>query len=135
MATRAKPAPAAEVVDTDDIDLDSIDFDAWTKDDEQKAIEALAPKIKYVIVEKSFIGRFEDGAKVKLPLNISLDELDSLSEEAADPVDQVKLMLERLGGPESRDEFTRHSLPETIAMAQKFSEVFQRIAGAKLPES
>lgn len=137
MATRAasKPAPAAEVADLDDIDLDSLDFDAWTEEDEEKAIEALAPKIKYIIVGKNFIGRFEDGVKVKLPLNISLDELDALSEKAADPVDQVKLMLEQWGGPEARDEFTRHNLPETIAMATKFSQVFQRIAGAKLPES
>jgi hypothetical protein len=111
------------------------DFDNWTEEDEEKAIAALVPKIQHIIVEKNFIGRFEDGAIVKLPLHLSLDDIDTLAAATPDPVDQVKALLERMGGKESLADFTRHNLTETIAMAQKFFDVFQRIASATLPES
>lgn len=110
------------------------DFDNWSEDMEEKAIAALAPKIKYIIVEKTFIGRFEDGAIVKLPLSITLDDIDHLSAEFTNPVDQVKELLKTMGGEDSVKEFTRHNMTETIGMAEKFFSVFQRIAGASVPE-
>lgn len=111
------------------------DFDNWSEDDEKKALAALVPNIKYIIVEKTFIGRFEDGAIVKLPLSITLDDIDRLSAEFTNPVDQVKDLLKTMGGEDSVKEFTRHNMTETIAMAEKFFSVFQRIAGASVPES
>lgn len=110
------------------------DFDNWSEEDEKKAIAALAPDVKYIIVEKTFVGRFEDGVIVKLPLSISLDDIDDLSAEFSNPVDQVKELLKTMGGEESVKEFTRHNMTETIAMAEKFFSVFQRIAGASFPE-
>lgn len=111
------------------------DFDNWTEDDETKAIAALAPQIKHIIVEKNFIGRFEDGTIVRLPLSISVDDLDALTETTENPVDQVKVLLEQVGGKEALADFTRQNLTETIAMADRFFQVFTRIAGASLPES
>ena len=111
------------------------DFDNWTEDDEAKAIAALAPQIKHIIVEKNFIGRFEDGTIVRLPLSISVDDLDALTEKTENPVDQVKILLEQMGGTDALADFTRQNLPETIAMADRFFTVFSRIAGASLPES
>lgn len=111
------------------------DFDSWTEDNETQAIAALIPKVQHIIVGKDFIGRFEDGTIVKLPLSLSVDEIDALTEKTENPVDQVKVLLEQLGGKEAVAEFTRQNMTETIAMANRFFAVFARIAGAALPES
>ncbi|MDN3309559.1 hypothetical protein QWJ90_01305 [Microbacterium oryzae] len=108
------------------------DFDSWSEEDEAKAIEALKPDVRYIIVEESFVGRFPDGAIVKMPLEVSLDDVDAL--EGLPPVDQFKTLLGRIGGDEATAEFTRHSLAETAVMAEKFFRVFSRIAKASLPE-
>lgn len=125
MATpRKTPAPAPEY-----------DFDKWSEEDEAKAIAALAPEVKHIIVEGNFLGRFEDGTIVRLPLSITLNELDALTEKTDNPVDQVKVLLEQMGGKEALAEFTRHNMTETIAMANRFFTVFARIAGASVPEA
>lgn len=111
------------------------DFDAWTEEDEAKAIAALVPEVKHIIVEKNFIGRFPDGAIVKLPLSISLDDIDRLTASYASPVDQVKALLTTMGGEDGAREFSKHDLAETMVMAERFFTVFNRIAGASLPES
>lgn len=127
MAARTTTPPATAV--------EEYDFDSWTPEDEEKAIAALAPEIKHIIVERSFIGRFSDGVIVKLPLSISLDDIDALTEETDNPVDQVKILLERIGGKDALSDFTSQNMSDTIAMAQRFFSVFSRIAGASVPES
>lgn len=114
--------------------VEEYDFDSWTEEDETKAIAALAPDVRYIIVEKNFIGKFpSDGTTVKMPLTISLDQVDAL--KAGDPVDQFRELLRELGGADVAAEFSRHDLVETIAMAEKFFTVFARIAKASVPES
>lgn len=116
-------------------EVEEYDFDNWSEEDEQKAIEALKPDVRYVIVEKTFVGRFGDGVIVKLPLSISLDDIDRLSADFPNPVDQVKELLRTMGGDDALAQFTSHDLTETVVMAEKFFQVFSRIAGASLPES
>lgn len=110
------------------------DFDNWSEDDEKKALAALVPDIKHIIVEKNFIGRFPDGAIVKMPLSISLDDVDALQAESGNPVDQFKALLNRVGGKDVAAEFSRHDLAETVVMSERFFTIFSRIAGASLPE-
>lgn len=110
------------------------DFDNWSPEDEEKALAALVPQIKHIIVEKQFIGRFPDGVIVKLPLTLSLDDVDALQAEASSPVDQFKSLLERLAGTEVAAEFSRHDLTETVVMAERFFTIFERVAKASLPE-
>jgi hypothetical protein len=125
--TTTKPAPVVKA--------EEYDFDNWTEEDETAAIAALAPKIRHIIVEKNFIGRFEDGVTVKLPLSISLDDIDLLTADHPNPVDQVKALLGTLGGEDSVKEFTKHNIAETLAMTERFFAVFQRISRATIPES
>lgn len=110
------------------------DFDNWSEDDEKKALAALVPDIKHIIVEKNFIGRFPDGAIVKMPLSISLDDVDALQAESGNPVDQFKTLLKRVGGQEVAAEFSRHDLAETVVMSERFFTIFSRISQASLPE-
>lgn len=115
--------------------VEEYDFDSWTEDDEEKALAALAPDVKHIIVERSFVGRFRDGTIIKLPLDISLDDIDVLSESHDNPVDQIKALLAQIGGDDAAKEFTRQNMADAIAMATKFFNVFARIAGATVPES
>lgn len=122
--TKTQTAPAEEY-----------DFDSWTEEDEENALAALAPEIKHIIVERSFVGRFRDGTIIKLPLDISLDDIDVLSENHDNPVDQIKALLTKIGGDDAAKQFTRQNMADAIAMASKFFAVFARIAGATVPES
>jgi hypothetical protein len=126
MAARTTPTPPAPV--------EEYDFDNWSEEDETKAIAELVPDVRYVIVERTFVGRFADGVIVKLPLSISLDDIDALTETTPNPVDQVKTLLRTIGGEASVQDFSRHDLSETIIMADKFFRVFTRISQAALPE-
>lgn len=110
------------------------DFDSWTEEDEKAAMAALVPDIKHIIVEKTFVGRFPDGVIVKLPLSISLDDVEALQKENDSPVDQFKALLERVGGTEVVREFSRHDLAETVIMSERFFTIFSRISQAALPE-
>lgn len=127
MATTTKTAKPADVVE--------YDFDNWTEEDEEKALVALAPDIKHIIVEGNFIGRFPDGVIVKLPLSISLDDIDAMTKDTPNPVDQVKNLLRTVAGEDEVAEFTKHDMTETIVMAERFFTLFSRIAQAALPES
>ncbi|MBO3663735.1 hypothetical protein [Microbacterium stercoris] len=110
------------------------DFDSWSAEDEAKAIEALKPDIRHIIVEGDFIGRFTNGQTVRLPLNLSVDQIDDLAAESDNPVDQLKKLLTDIAGAEAAADFTRRNLTETMAMAARFFNVFERIAKASLPE-
>lgn len=126
-ATRtAKPKPDTPVYD----------FDAWDDDAEKKAIEALKPDVRYILVEKNklFVGRFVDGTIVEIPLNLSVDDIDELEQVSGNPIDQLKHLLTKLGGAKVAKEFTSHDIAETMFLATKYFDILQRIAGASLPE-
>ncbi|MGO4488152.1 hypothetical protein [Microbacterium sp. 2RAF4] len=122
--TKTPPAPTPEY-----------DFDSWNDDVEEKAIESLKPDVRYIIVEKKFVGRFVDGSIVEIPFNLSVDDINELEQVAAgDPIEQLKHLLTKLGGKEVAASFTRHNIAETMTLATKYFTILQRIAGASLPE-
>jgi len=110
------------------------DFDNWDEDTEAKAIEAARPDTRYIIVEKKFVGRFEDGTIVEMPLTLSMDDIDDLENLNVGPVDQFKHLLTSIGGEQVAKDFSRHHIAETMFLADKFFTILQRLAGAKLPE-
>lgn len=122
---KISPAPAEEP---------AYDFDSWSDEAEEKAIAALVPNIRYIIVERDFIGRFSDGVTVRMPLSISLDDVDALQEESASPVDQFKKLLSSVGGDAVARQFSSHDLVETSVLAEKYFTVLQKVTKASLPE-
>lgn len=120
---KTPPAPAPEY-----------DFDSWTDDAETKAIESLKPDVRYIIVEKRFVGRFVDGTIVEIPLSLSVDDIDELEAVSGNPIDQLKHLLTKLGGEKVAKDFTSHDLAETMFLATKYFTILQRIAGASVPE-
>lgn len=122
-ATRTATKPAPEY-----------DFDSWSEEDEAKAIAALVPDVRHIIVEGNFIGRFVDGKIVTLPVKLSVDDIDELDTVSPSPVDQLKHLLTKIGGPDAAKEFTSHDIAEAMLLATKYFDVLRRVAGASLPE-
>ncbi len=110
------------------------DFDSFDEAAEQAAIAALVPDIKHIIVGGDFIGRFSDGQTVRLPLSITLDDVDQLEQADLSPVDQVKHLLSTIGGKTEAAKFSKHSLLEATALASRYFAVFERVNQASLPE-
>ena len=111
------------------------DFDNWTDEDEDKAIAALVPDVKYIIVERRFVGRFTDGDVVEVPLSISLDSIDAMQLQNESPVDQFRGILRDIGGEEAAAKFSRHDIAETAILAEKYFRALQRVQRAAVPES
>lgn len=111
------------------------DFDNWSEEAEAAALAAAVPDVRYIIVERKFVGRFTDGDIVEVPLSISLAAVDRLQEEHATPVDQFKAILEQIGGSEVAAAFVRHDLVETAILAEKYFRTLQRVQQAAFPES
>lgn len=128
MAARktATPAPEPEVV---------YDFDNWDEEKETAAIAAIAPDVKYIIVERRFIGRFTDGDIVEVPLTLSLQQVEELDEEHELPVDKFRALLVTFTGAEAAGKFVQHDLAETVVMAQKYFTALQKVQMAAFPES
>lgn len=110
------------------------DFDNWSEDDEEKAIVAAVPEVKYIIVEKRFIGRLTDGLVVEAPLTLSLDEVDEMQASASSPVDQFKGILKKVGGEALAADFSSRDMVEGAILAEKYFRVLQRVQQAAFPE-
>lgn len=111
------------------------DFDKWTEEDEEHAIASAVPNVKHIIAERRFVGRFEDGDIVEVPLSISLNDIDALQAEYPTPVDQFRAIIRTLGGEEAEQKFSQHDLVEAVIMSEKFFRVLQRVQAAAFPES
>lgn len=127
MAARTTTTPAAPAVE--------YDFDNWTEEDEAKAVAALRPDVRYIIVENRFIGRFVDHSIVEIPFNLSVDDIAELEEVAlGDPIGQLKHLLTKLGGEKVAKSFTAHDIAETMILATKYFDLLTRRASGSLPE-
>ncbi|KDA05565.1 hypothetical protein DC31_13925 [Microbacterium sp. CH12i] len=110
------------------------DFDNWTEDDETKAILAAVPDVRFIIVERRFVGRLTDGTIIEVPLALSLDEVDELQADYSTPVDQFKAILKKLGGEESAKDFSSRDMVEAAILAEKYFRTLQRVQQAAFPE-
>lgn len=126
------------VWDSDAGEIDPALFDQWDEAAEEAAIVAAAAlvDVKCIIIEgRLFAGRFPDGAIVKAPLAISVEDLDVITAENDNPVDQIKGLLTRIGDEDGAASLARQNLPSVVIFAEKFFDTFQRIAQASLGKS
>jgi hypothetical protein len=114
--------------------VEEYDFDSWSEEAEEKAIAAIAPEVKYIIVERSFVGRFRDGTVVKADLSLSLDDVDALQAEHTNEIDQFRELIRVVGGEENVRALSRQDISDVGAMSEKYFNVLQRIQGASRPE-
>lgn len=117
--------------------LTDLDFDAWSEDDEEKAIEAAAhlSKIRYVISEASiFCGRFPDGRVIKTPLRITVDTLEQLAAAEVTELEQVKMLLGMLGQDDDVDYLKTADLLSAIDYAAKYFRIFEKVTQMSMGE-
>lgn len=110
------------------------DFDNWSEDDEQKAIAAIAPEVKYVIVERTFVGRFFDGTIVKASLALTLDDVDALQAEHDNEIDQFRALIRVVGGDENVRELSRQDISDVTALAVKYFDILEKVQKSTRPE-
>lgn len=113
-------------------------FDAWDEAAEEAAIAEAArlADVPYIIIEgRIFAGRFPDGEILKTPLDFSVADLEAITAEADNPVDQVKALLRRLGNEATADALETKDLASVVIYAEKFFNVFSRIAQVALGKS
>ena len=93
-----------------------IDFDNWDDKKEEAALKeiAAAAKCKYAIGDQHFYGRFPDGTVLSMPLDISLEDVNEISQDDVASADQVET-------------FISQPTPSMIDMANKYFETFQKI--------
>lgn len=112
---------------TETTSIPEIDFDSWTPEQEEAALKqiAQAAKCKYAIGDNHFYGRFPDGTIINLPLSISLEDVNEISEGDVASVDQFTRLIEKIAGKEDAEKFLAQPTPSMIDMANKYFEIFQ----------
>ena len=119
-------------------DADDKLFDAWNEAAEEEAIAQAAAlaDVPYIIIEgRIFAGRFQDGEILKTPLDFSVADLEAVTAEYDNPVDQVKALLRRLGNEKTAQALETKDLASVVIYTEKFFNVFSRIAQVALGKS
>ena len=139
-ATKAAPDESI-VVDlsvSDELTISDDMFDAWSPEQEEAAIQAAAAAadVNTIIIEgKIFAGRFPDGTIVKAPLTFSVSDLEAITAENDNPVDQLKALFIRIGDEASAAELKRLGLASVVVYAERFFSTFARITEAAMGKS
>lgn len=113
-------------------------FDSWDEAAEEAAIAeaAAAVDVKYVIIEgRTFAGRFPDGELIHGSLEFSVADLESVTAEHDNPVDQLKALFARVGNEASAQALETKNLASVVIYAEKFFNVFAKIAKVALGKS
>ncbi|KFI44699.1 hypothetical protein [Bifidobacterium biavatii] len=116
-------------------DLATIDFDNWTDQQEQDAINQLAKQSRprHIIGGNQFIAEFPDKKRVTLPLTLSLADINAMTQNNEDDaVQQVITLLERLGDKKTVDTITTEPVASMAAIASDYFETIQKITGATM---
>lgn len=108
------------------------DFDGWDEAAEESAIANLAPDVKHIIVEGDFVGRYSNGDTIRLSLSLPLDTILDLESTDGGEIAQFKKLIASIGNDADIATFGRHGFTDSLALATRYFEVLERIAGASL---
>lgn len=112
--------------------MNEYDFESWDAAAEDAAIAALAPDVRYIIVDGDFVGRYKDGETIKLSLAVSLDTILDIEGSEGGEIAQFKKLIASIGEAADIETLGKHSFTESLALATKYFEVLERVAGASL---
>lgn len=110
-------------------------FEAWTAEAEEEAIELAASlaNVPCIIIEGRILaGRFPDGEIIKTPLDFSVADLEAITAEHDNPVDQISALLVRLGSEKTAEALKKQDLSSVVIYAEKFFDTFSRVAQVAL---
>lgn len=115
------------------------DFDAWTQEDEDKALEASAEqmKVKHLIKDGSVWFLAPHGHIYKLPLNLSIDDFVRLSDIKSDveQIQTLKDMLTAFAGEEAAKELAKEPVMVPMNILNAYGEIIAKVQGADLGKS
>ena len=113
------------------------DFESWDEAAEEAAIAeaAAASDVKYIIVEgKTYVARFPDGQIIKVPLKVSLADIEAITTETSDEMQQVKSLLQILGQDDDLVMLSQQSLISVSIFAERSFRVFEKVSQVALGE-
>ena len=115
------------------------DFDAWTQEDEDKALEAVATQmdVKHLIKDGSVWFLAPHGHIYKLPLALSIDDFVKLSDIKSDveQIQTLKDMLTAFAGEEAAKELAKEPVMVPMNILNAYGEIIAKVQGADLGES
>ena len=115
------------------------DFDAWTADDEEKALEASAEqmKVKHLIKDGSVWFLAPHGHIYKLPLNLSIDDFVRLSDlqSNTEQIQALKDILAAFAGEDAAKELAKEPVMVPMNILSAYGEIIAKVQGADLGKS
>ena len=115
------------------------DFDAWTADDEEKALEASAEqmKVKHLIKDGSVWFLAPHGHIYKLPLNLSIDDFVRLSDlqSNTEQIQTLRDILAAFAGEDAAKELAKEPAMVPFNILNDYGDVLAKIQGVDLGKS
>ena len=115
------------------------DFDAWTAEDEDKALEAVATQmdVKHLIKDGSVWFLAPHCHIYKLPLALSIDDFVKLSDIKSDveQIQTLKDMLTAFAGEEEAKELAKEPVMVPMNILNAYGEIIAKVQGADLGKS
>ena len=115
------------------------DFDAWTADDEEKALETSAEqmKVKHLIKDGSVWFLAPHGHIYKLPLNLSIDDFVRLSDlqSNTEQIQALRDILAAFAGEDAAKELAKEPAMVPFNILNDYGDVLAKIQGVDLGKS
>lgn len=115
------------------------DFDAWNEQDEAEAIAETAKqvKVRHIIKNNEYWALSPSGHIYKLPLFLSIENFDALSNAASDTesVEQIKRILAVFAGDEQARELEKEPMQVAFNLLQDYGLMLSKSQGVERGKS
>lgn len=115
------------------------DFESWTQEDEEKALEASAEqmKVKHLIKGDGVWFMAPKGHIYKLPLNLSIDDFVRLSDlqSNTEQIQALKDILAAFAGEDAAEELAKEPAMVPFNILNDYGELLAKIQGVELGKS
>ena len=115
------------------------DFENWTDDDEQSALDAIASrmKIRHIIKNDEYWALAPGGVIYKLPMFLSIHDSEALSSAADDSesIEQIKRILTQFAGEEQAQKLEDGPTQIAFNLLQDYGATLMKAQGVELGKS
>lgn len=115
------------------------EFEAWTAEDEAKALQesAEAMNVKHIIKDGNVWFLAPKGHVYKLPLALSIDDFVRLSDlqSNSEQIQMLKGILETFAGEDAAKELSKEPAMVPFNILNTYGEVLARVQGVELGKS
>lgn len=90
--------------------------------------------VKYLVVEGSFVAKFPDGKILKVPVKLSVEQLDGIDDASKGQIEQAKALIGMFGTERDQKYLAGQSVFSTVDFIEKYMKVFARVQGLAMGE-